>query len=113
MRETKNEIRKPIDIKAGKFFRHSFVSYVSDGQIASLIASQSYIPEIGAGSLKQAVEREISWRLCDCFHETGEPMTDKMNEGPLENYEVRCVGEGDSTEVKVSKAGFKDVQHRP
>ena len=111
MRELRNKVRKPINVAAKNFGRHMVLDFIDDGQIALQLAKTGYIPELGARSLKNAVDREIGQKLARVFLGHGGKLSDEMNDGPLERYEVRVVA-GDSATVEVRRAGTKEIQLR-
>ena len=111
MRELRNKVRKPINVEAKNFGRHMVLDFIDDSQIALQLAKTGYIPELGARSLKNAVDREIGQKLARTFLGNGGKLSDEMNDGPLERYEVRVVA-GDSATVEVRRAGTKEIQLR-
>ncbi|KAG8529971.1 uncharacterized protein KY384_005453 [Bacidia gigantensis] len=112
MKQAKIDARKDIDVEKHQVFRHLVVSYVDDGKIASSIAKQSYVPQLGARSLQMAVQRMIERNLSSCFLGSGKMVTDAKNSGPLESYEVRLIENEDLAQVEVSKAESKVIQRR-
>lgn len=111
MRELRTKIRKPINIAAKQFGRHMVIDYIDDAQIATHLARQGYMSELGARSLKNAVDREIGQKLAKQFLGNGETLHDGMNSGPLENYEVRILEEKGAS-VQVRRAGSKEIQRK-
>lgn len=111
MRELRNKVVKPINIAAKNFGRHMVLDFIDDAQIALHLAKTGYIPELGARSLKNAVDREIGQKLARVFLGDGGRLSDELNQGPWEKYEVRVL-EGNTASVDVRRAGTKDVQLR-
>lgn len=110
MRNLWTEVRKPIDVASKRFPRHLFVNYNDDGAIAAHIAKGNYSTETGARSLERAVNREIRGRLSRVFLSGNEMVKDEMNNGPLQNYEVRLVSsEEDVDEVCVEQRGTRQT----
>ena len=104
-------VRKDIDTTSRLFPRHMYIKYNDDGAIAAHLARHNYSPETGARSLQRAVDREIRGRLSRVFLGGEEMVKDEMNNGPLQNYEVRMVTvEEDIDEVSVELRGTKKVQ---
>ena len=113
MREHRTQTRKLVDVKSNQFHRHCAIKYIDDGQIASYVAREYYDPQMGARSLSNAVEKDIAFKLLDSFNAKGKEIEDEMNEGPLEQYEVRIIDENDGDkEVRVDKTGLRDIQCR-
>ena len=109
MRELRNNVRKPINIATKQFGRHMILDYTDDAQIALHLAKQHYIPELGARSLKNAVDREVGQKLARTFLGNGEKLRNEMNNEPLERYEVRVM-HGNTVSLEVQRAGSKDIQ---
>ena len=113
MRKQRNHARQPIDVKAKHFFRHCNISYSDDGGIASFVAQQSYVRELGARSLENGVTYSIMWKVPDAFGEGEAEISDVMNDGPLKEYHVGLVTTDDgSTSINVGKVGVPPVQRR-
>ncbi|MDI1486034.1 MAG: hypothetical protein OHK93_004223 [Ramalina farinacea] len=111
MREFRNQKRRPIEVDFNRLLNHCWIDYMDDGQLCSHLASEHYRPEIGARSLEHAVEDNIIGPTGDCFLSGDGEVTDQMNEGPLERYEVRLVTEaGLQPEIKVTRAGVAQFQ---
>ena len=111
MREFRNQKRRPIDLDSNRLFNHCWIDYMDDGQLCSHLAREHYRPELGARSLEHAVEERIIGPTGGCFRSEGGEVSDQMNEGPLERYEIRLVTELElQPEIKVTRAGVAGLQ---
>lgn len=111
MRQYRIDKRGPIDVKGKNFFNHCCIDYVDDGQLCSHLASEYYQSETGARSLEHAVEDRIMVPAGACFRSGDGLITDQMNEGPLERYEVRLITEGElQPDIRVIRAGDVSIQ---
>ena len=111
MRQFRTDKRGPIDVKCKKFFNHCCIDYVDDGRLCSHLASEYYQPETGARSLEHAVEDRIMIPTAACFLSEDGQITDQMNEGPMERYEIRLITEGElQPDIRVVRAGNVSIQ---
>jgi len=113
MRQIWNKVRAPINTDQKWFPGHSYLNYVDDGRIATALAKDGYNPELGARSLQNAVVRGVQRKVADAFFGQTEEVHDRMNDGPLPNYDVRTVTvSGDISEVVVDCKGVRNIQQR-
>lgn len=111
MRQYRIDKRGPIEVKRKKFFNHCCIDYMDDGQLCSHLANAYYLRELGARSLEHAVEDRIIVPSGACFRSEDGYITDEMNDGPLERYEVRLITEADQQpDIQVIRAGNVSVQ---
>ena len=100
MRRLFNITRRPISVATTHLARHLYLNFVDDGALASFIAERYYSPELGARSLLKAVNTQVCHQLTKAFLAKEEEITDAMNEGGWECYDVR---------VKDLKGGFREI----
>ena len=113
MRKLRNEVRKPIDVERKKIAQHLHLNFVDDGKIAKHLASESYIPELGARSLRNEVDQKIGRKLGLELCKSEKRIQDKMNEKPLLRYEFRLAEMGEGiNEVEVKKPNLMTLQIR-
>lgn len=113
MREIRRKVRTDIDIDAKEFAGHNFINYIEDGQLALHIAKEGYIPELGARSLEDAVDREVTDKLGDIFLRQESRIVNSANRGALGQYDVRVTQASDGTkEVTVKLHGLRSTRHR-
>ena len=109
MREMWHIVRKPIDTGSGLLKGHAFVHFVDDGKIASYLAKE-YEIDLGARSLASAVAKDVRRAFRKAFDQNDSEVTDEMNQGPLENYEVRLADELEGDGVVVEHVGFRSMK---
>lgn len=110
MREIRRKVRKDIDTGAKDFAGHSYINFIDDGQLALHIAKEGYIPELGARSLDDAVDREVTDKLGDIFLRQPLKISNVANTRALDRYDVRIARASDGTEeVTVTLAGLQHI----
>ena len=109
MREIRRKVRADIDTDAKDFAGHSYINFIDDGQLALHIAKEGYIPELGARSLDDAVDREVTDKLGDIFLRQPLKISNDANARGLDRYDVKIARASDGTEeVTVTLAGLQD-----
>lgn len=109
MREIWHRVRSPINTSSGDLKRHTFLHFVDDGKIASYLAKE-YEIDIGARSLASAVAHDVRRVFRKAFDQNDSEVTNVMNFGPLENYEVRLANELEGDRVVVERVGFRSIK---
>ena len=110
MREIRRKVRADIDTDAKDFAGHSYINFIDDGQLALHIAKEGYIPELGARSLDDAVDREVTDKLGDIFLRQPLKISNDANTRGLDRYDVRIARASDGTEeVTVTLAGLQEI----
>ena len=109
MRKIWHQVRKPINTGSGDLKRHAFLHFVDDGKIALHLAKE-YEIDLGARSLASAVEQDVRRVFSEAFNQNDSEVTDEMNHGPLENYEVRLASELEGDSVVVERVGFRSMK---
>ena len=113
MREIRRKVRVDINVNTKDFAGHNHLNFIEDGQLAMHIAKEGYIPELGARSLEDAVDREITDKLGDVFLRQEPRIVDSSNAGPLGQYDVKVARASDGTEeVTVKLAGEREITKR-
>ena len=110
MREIWHRVRKPINTGAGDLKRHAFLHFIDDGKIALYLAKKEYEIDLGARSLAGAVVQDVRRVFGKAFDQNNSEVTDEMNYGPLENYEVRLANELEGDGVVVDRVGFRSMK---
>ena len=110
MREIGQKVRNPISTRSGDLKRHVFLHFVDDGKLASYLAKKEYEVDLGARSLATAVAQDVRRVFRQTFDEHDSEVTDEMNEGPLENYNVRLANELEGDGVVVERVGFRSLK---
>ena len=110
MREIWHKVRNPINTRSGDLKRHSFLQFVDDGKLASYLAKKEYEVDLGARSLATAVAQDVRRVFRKTFDQHDSEVTDDMNEGPLENHEVRLANELEGDGVVVERVGFRSMK---
>ena len=113
MREIRRKVRVDINVDTKDFAGHNHLNFIEDGQLAMHIAKEGYIPELGARSLEDAVDREITDKLGDVFLRQEPRIVDSSNAGPLGQYDVKVARASDGTEeVTVKLAEAREITKR-
>lgn len=113
MREIRRKVRVDIDVDTKDFAGHNHINFIEDGQLAIHIAKEGYIPELGARSLEDAVDREITDKLGDVFLRQEPRIVNTSNAGALGQYDVRIALTSDGMEeVTVKLAGVRHIMKR-
>ena len=112
MREIWHKVRKPINTGSGDLKRHAFLHFVDDGKIALYLAKKEYEIDLGARSLAGAVVQDVRRVFSEAFDQNDSEVTDEMNDGPLEHYEVRLANELEGDRVVVERVGFRSLEER-
>ena len=110
MREIWHKVRNPINTRSGDLKRHAFLNFVDDGKLASYLAKKEYEIDLGARSLATAVAQDVRRVFRKTFDQHDTEVNDDMNEGPLENYEVRLARELEGDGVVVERVGFRSMK---
>jgi hypothetical protein len=106
-------IRKPVDLAkpVERYLGRTLLCIPDDGRLCQHLATNGYVPELGARSLRTFVDEAVSQPLeTDYFH-VDELVTEDVNRGPFQEYEVQlnAVAE-DVEEISVFR---KDVKEGP
>lgn len=113
MREIRGKVRVDINVDTKDFAGHNHINFIDDGQLATHIANEGYIPELGARSLEDAVDREITDKLGDVFLRQEPRIVNVSNAEALGQYDVRvCRGSDGTEEVTVKLAGVRGIMKR-
>lgn len=110
-RDLRSNVRKPSNVEAKDFAGNLHLNFVDDGKIASCLAKDFCMPELGARSLETAVECHVEQKLVEEFMDQRELVVDEMNGRALVRYDF-CV----STtlhmfeEVTVKQSGSTSLQ---
>ena len=114
MREIRTKVRVDINTETKDFAGHNHINFVDDGQLALHIAKEGYIPELGARSLEDAVDREVTDKVGDIFLRQDSKIVNSANEGALSQFDVKIARASDGTEeVTVQLHGVRAVKKRP
>jgi len=89
MRDLRTSVREPINVEAKNFAGHMHLNFVDDGKIASCLAKDFYMPELGARSLETAVDCHVEQKLVEEFMNQPGRVVNEINSGPLVKYDVR------------------------
>ncbi|KAI4101519.1 MAG: hypothetical protein LQ339_005016 [Xanthoria mediterranea] len=113
MRKLFNSTRRPISVPAAHLARHLYLNFIDDGALASFIAERYYSPELGARSLLKAVNTQVCHKLTKAFLAKEDEITDGMNEGGWECYDVAVKDlKGGFREIVVKANGVRNLQAR-
>lgn len=111
MRDLCNNVRKPINVEAKVFAGHLHLNFVDDGKIASYLAKDLYMPELGARSLETAVDCHVEQKLVEEFMNQPGLIVNEINSRSLVKYDVRVSTTSHMFEqVTVKQAGFTSLQ---
>ena len=113
MRQLWKKVRAPVDTDARFFPGHAYINYVDDGRIATHLAKEGYLLDLGARSLHNAVVNSVQQKVAEAFFKQQDEINDDVNIGPLPQYIVRLVTSGkDSNEIVVECKGTREIQER-
>ncbi|QIX02150.1 hypothetical protein AMS68_007667 [Peltaster fructicola] len=104
------QVRRNIDTSAAEkhFPGHIHLAIQNDGRLCEHMAKESYISELGARSLKSAVN-EVRRSFYTSFVHSDIPVEDHMNDGPLTRYNIQLQPVAESAnEVIVVEDGMTE-----
>jgi ATP-dependent Clp protease ATP-binding subunit ClpA len=89
--------RKDIDLRpeVKRHMGHCHISFQNDSDICNHMAKRGYRPSSGARRLKREAKKveEVARKVYNAIEG---PVTEDMNEGPLENLDVKLIKKGNS-----------------
>ncbi|KAI0570487.1 clpA ATP-binding subunit of Clp protease and DnaK/DnaJ chaperone [Pyrenophora tritici-repentis] len=102
-------IRQPIDLQAdvNRLVGHCRLSLVEDGNVCITLTERYYNQDLGARSLKNAVE-EVEHLFSTQYNNIETPITEEINTGPLQHFILNRISIADDEYDVVVSAGDID-----
>ena len=110
--DTRDEFRKPINLKEEKTVGHGDLCIQKDGPLCTSLARSCYDIDTGARSLLQGVEQDVEGPLADRYCMSDTKVSEDINKGPLQKYTVQLWSVEDGpAKISVIQDGDTAILH--